>query len=417
MSTEEQQAIEQFAAELSEFRRDCGAPSFRRLSVLAKEAGHSRLAPSTACDATRGKRLPAIEVVIHFVTACRRAAEEVGISLDDDPRLRPTWWQARWTATCRARHRAKIRPVASGSAMPSGPATAPNPSEGGPSASDPVAPRGPASKSPMQPQTLRSWTPELMWLPNVERSRYLIIADAGGMQVPALASGTRVAAGPEVPGLPGVVHDVDELCESLSRCAPWLTVEILANPLLAQAAAVLEAAAREVDDVLIVHVLGHGYLDDEMALYLVVQDTDMQRFPRSALPLTQTISRLRNLSRAKAIVVVIDTCFAGAAIPQSLAADSGDLFILAASSADGLAYDRPFSLTGWFAAVLRAGIHEFPYPMLPLGLVADETARAVARQPSHPREQKVTVFNQGDADKLALGINSRTPRGDVVAAR
>ncbi|MFI6573995.1 hypothetical protein [Nocardia fluminea] len=111
VADEHQHAIAGFAAALAELRVESGKPSFATLHKLSeklaseksedprKKPGGRRwaLPSSTACDAVKGTRLPALATVLAFVEACQLAAHEQGIPIAPS-RFDATKWKHRWGA-------------------------------------------------------------------------------------------------------------------------------------------------------------------------------------------------------------------------------------------------------------------------------------------------------------------------------
>ena len=81
---------------------------------------------------------------------------------------------------------------------------------------------------------------------------------------------------------------------------------------------VIAARALDTTGVLLVYYVGHGRPDQDGNLYLAMHETNpaSPRWDRTAVPYPE-IARLLRESRAQAIVVILDCCFSGRALPSS----------------------------------------------------------------------------------------------------
>lgn len=359
MTDDAQRAIARFAAELAELRRLSGQPSLRRMEVLSRKAKRPRLPRSTAGDALTGRRLPPIPVVLGIVHACLDSAHEDGVEVD--PSLfNPIKWQDRWLEVSRICDEQDEQPA----------------------------------HQPLLDHITPPTPTGMMWLPDRGRSGYLIIGNASS---------------PGAPHLPGVAHNIDHTTASLEKAAPWMKVTAVLDPTTEKTALALQSAAQQAEDVLIVHLLGHGYLDDHMSLRMLTSDSRLDDLSRTTLDLNGMIGNLAGNSNAQALVVIVDTCFAGSVIPQSGRNSKQHLFVLAATDAHGLAIDGPNSLTGVMASVLGRGVQDCPFPMLSVEHLARECARTFEQHQRDDRRlphQVVTTFSQGDARKVTFGLNA-----------
>ena len=359
MVDDAQRSVAQFIAELAELRRLSGQPSLRRMEVLSRKAKRPRLPHSTAGDALTGRRLPPIAVVLGIVHACLDSAREDGVEVDLSL-FNPIKWQDRWLKVSRLCDEQDEQPAHQ-------------------PLLDHITPPAPAG---------------MMWLPDRRRSGYLIIGNVLSQ---------------EAPPLPGVARNIHDLTASLETAAPWMKATTILDPTMEKATLALQAAARQAEDVLIIHLLGHGYLDDRVNLRLLTSDSRFNDLSRTALDLTGMIANLRVNSNAQALVLIVDTCFAGSVIPKSGRNSKQHLFVLAATDAHGLAIDGPNSLTGVMASILGQGVPDCLFPMLSVEHLARECARTLEqRQRDYPRlpHQVVTTFSQGDARKVTFGLNA-----------
>jgi hypothetical protein len=81
---------------------------------------------------------------------------------------------------------------------------------------------------------------------------------------------------------------------------------------------VIAARARDTTGVLPVYYVGHGRSDQDGNLYLAMHETDPASalWDRTAVPYPQ-IARLVRGIQAQAVVVILDCCFSGRALPSS----------------------------------------------------------------------------------------------------
>lgn len=359
MTDEARRAIADFAADLAELRRLSGQPSLRRMEALSRKAKRIRLPHSTAGDALTGKRLPPAWVVTGIVLACLDSAREDGIQVDLT-RFDTVRWQTRWLEVSRLCD----------------------------------APNEQPAHQPLLDRTPPPMPTGMMWLPDRRHSGYVIIGNASS---------------PAAPFLPGVAQNVHAMTASLKAAAPWMQVTTALNSTTEQATSAMRSAAQRAEDVLIVHLLGHGYLDDRMRMRLLTSDSRVDDLMRTTLDLGDAIHDLRGNSNAQAIVLIVDACFAGSIIPKGGRSTKEHLFILAATDEHGLAIDGPSSLTGVMASVLDRGAPDCPFPMLSLEHLARECARTLEqRQREEPRlpRQVVKTFNSGNARKITFSLNA-----------
>jgi hypothetical protein len=163
------------------------------------------------------------------------------------------------------------------------------------------------------------------------------------------------------------------------------------------------------DDTILIHYSGHGDLDwPDGRLHLAGIDTLRKRLRRTALRASDLRAMVR-ASNARAVVLLLDCCFAGAigaeftrgdAVEASLretAADANGLFILASSSAErvSLEGEREGEVMGRFTRALieRIGSTEEAH----LGDVRFSHLGAHAARALAGQEAKTFVINgQGD---------------------
>jgi len=80
-------------------------------------------------------------------------------------------------------------------------------------------------------------------------------------------------------------------------------------------------ADRNLDDVLLVHLSGHGVKDEDGSLYFAASDTDSRQLDATAIA-AEFLNRQMAKSRSKSIVLFLDCCFSGAFARGALARGS-----------------------------------------------------------------------------------------------
>ncbi|MFB8406032.1 hypothetical protein [Streptomyces sp. NPDC055912] len=353
--------VEAFVADLRRLRHDVGQPSFRELESHARKAG-THLPASTASDAVRGRRLPKLPVVIAFVLACRKYAEEAKIPMPDKAREMYAW-QRNW-------------------------ATA--------SAASGVKEDNDTQDSELSPRpSLRPASPVLpgrrLHMPNRHGCSYLLIADNGGES------------------LSGVHSDVENMIRGLEAAAPWMAVTTCLNPTYEKAQEAVRRAVETPSDLLVLHVLGHGYLNESARLSLPLTDTVEDDLSHTALDLEGLLTQAARVSSDRTVILIVDTGFAGAAIPRT-PPGLDHWFVLAATDANsGDASDYP-SLSCVLAELLQRGVRECPYPMVTIVDLAQRASEAI-RLLHRPRPgvgrapQMVTWGGSGGVQELGFAYN------------
>lgn len=145
----------------------------------------------------------------------------------------------------------------------------------------------------------------------------------GGVGLPALArSGSRVLLvgtgrhpdGGPLPAVPAVAASLRDLAEALGEHGrvPAANIRnLLDPPTPVEFGRAVSGAAAEATDTLLIHYIGHGLVDAD-GLYLATGATDdlMVGLPYTALSYSALRHATRD-SRARAIAIVLDCCFAG----------------------------------------------------------------------------------------------------------
>ena len=132
-----------------------------------------------------------------------------------------------------------------------------------------------------------------------------------------------------LPDVPAVVDTVNDLRKALiERCgmARESISDLRDRHDANQVMAAVAREARHAEGILLIHYVGHGLTGRHGELYLSVRDTDPEpelgRREQTAIPYREIVRHLGE-SRALAIVVILDCCFSGRALPRSDAADHG----------------------------------------------------------------------------------------------
>ncbi|MFF4010661.1 hypothetical protein [Streptomyces sp. NPDC001717] len=128
---------------------------------------------------------------------------------------------------------------------------------------------------------------------------------------------------------------------------------------------------------------------------------DTNEDPTSLLDVGELLSQAAQASASRTVILIVDTAFAGSAIPQ-VPQKLERWFVLAASDARGMAFDKP-SLTSVLAQLLRGGVASCPYPMVTATDLATEAREILLKV--HGGRQQVTWSGVQGASTLALAYN------------
>lgn len=186
---------------------------------------------------------------------------------------------------------------------------------------------------------------------------------------------------------------------------------------------VVNQAAEQAEDVLLLYYIGHGLVDLAGELFLATSATTGRdiMLPVEALSFAAIRSVLA-AHRARHVVVVLDCCFSGRAHGAfgTAVADSFELtkvqgsYLLSATSATEQALARPgepyTAFSGALLELLRDGD-----PAAPRGLTLDDAyrhlVRALPRRGAPAPQRRLS----GDAGRLVVAVNPRAP--EVIRPR
>lgn len=352
-----------FAENLQQLREDVGRPSFRDLESCAAKVGRP-LPRTTASDLVRGRRLPPKpNVVLAFVMACRHYAEKNGIPVPNRAREVRSWQDAWARAWAELKELERLE--------------------------EPTA-RIPSSPTP--PDGGHSLRRNYWWIPERRRCSYLLI----GSSTPSASFDV----------LPGVRRDCERMAAAIVSAAPWMSLTVMHDPTNQEAHRAIRDALAAPLELLVVHVVGHGYLNEYARLSLIMGDSQEDNLAQTSLDLEGLLTQAGQHSRERAVILIVDTAFAGAAL-SSAPLTLKHWFVLASTEANGLAYDMAGSggegtFTGVLARLLTNGITASPYPLVTATDLAHEARVAVFRQsPS----QKVTWGGTTSIETLCLALN------------
>ncbi|MDQ3577571.1 MAG: caspase family protein [Actinomycetota bacterium] len=177
---------------------------------------------------------------------------------------------------------------------------------------------------------------------------------------------------PELPGLPGVDANLDDLRAVLTSARgtglPERNCVVIRDPLVAgEVGEPLARAAREAEDTLLVYYAGHGLpWTNRAELYLAMSGTRTETVGTSALRCGDVRQAFID-SRAKNRILILDCCFAGRAIERTMSSaaealvnevDVAGAYILAATASVTIAPegDRNTLFTAHLLGALRDGI-------------------------------------------------------------
>ncbi|MCE6998389.1 caspase family protein [Saccharothrix sp. S26] len=217
-------------------------------------------------------------------------------------------------------------------------------------------------------------------LPDAARSRAVLV-------------GTSSYTHPAFDDLPGVANNLHDLAALLtSPLGAGLAREhcqvVLDPPDQGLLGERILDAVREAEDVLLVYYAGHGEMtwDRDNELCLTVRDSKPDSLRTSALrcaDLRQYIHR----SRAKIRVLILDCCFAGTALPETMSSSDKVLeyvevsgaYVLTSAFGKALAplAQRNTLFTGELLRVLRDGIAAEPSVLITLDALFREVASSL----------------------------------------
>ena len=244
-----------------------------------------------------------------------------------------------------------------------------------------------------------------MRLPDPERSRLVLI-------------GTSSYADANLPDLPAVGRGIGDLGAALTDpvygVVPKQHCDVLADEgdirLIGRR---LRQAARQAEDLLLVYYAGHGLTAGRRhELYLALRDTEWAEPEFNSLEYDKLRSAVLN-SPAATKVIIIDCCFSGRVLGDSMADPASELigqvevdgsYVLASAHRDEVALILPgedhTAFTGRLLRLLRAGVPGGPEFLTVDDLYRQLRARMKAEGLPQPQRR-----GTGTADLLALTRN------------
>jgi Caspase domain/Tetratricopeptide repeat len=204
-----------------------------------------------------------------------------------------------------------------------------------------------------------------MRLPDGQRSRALLI-------------GTSTYTDPELPALDAVTATVNDLYAALTIpdfgvFPPEHCAVLLDEAEQGKVGRVLRTAAKEAEELLLVYFAGHGLLSGRRHdLYLALRDSDYAEPEFDSLEYDKLRNAVLN-SRARTKVIILDCCFGGRAVTDTMAAPGGEIasqvdvdgtYVLTAAPRDKVALilkgEKHTAFTGRMLRLLSQGIPGAP---------------------------------------------------------
>ncbi|UFS98470.1 hypothetical protein [Nocardia huaxiensis] len=363
MNGKPEQHMKRLAEDLADLRREVGGPSWRRMQSIAAKHSSNPVSANTLRSAQLGEKRPQLPTVIQFVTTCRVVAESDGIAVEPSRFALPLW-QEKWKL---------IAPLERGV--------------------DQTSKNGEDSDRVSSASTDRDdgW----LWLPDPASSCYLLICAPRSVEE----------------GLHSLdVADAHLLEEGLRRAAPHLPVRSVIEPTRSELMAAVPRTASEVTDVLIVHIMGSAYFDEDMRIYSMCSDSDPMSFPRTYAPLTELLGDLFATAQARAIVLVLDIAFASHALADALHSQPAVPHVVISAQHEARTHSE--SITAALALVLDEGVGFCPYPVLPTWDLFSCAASVSATMSIEHETPWVpaSIYRSGNAGKIAWA-NNRNPGG------
>lgn len=184
---------------------------------------------------------------------------------------------------------------------------------------------------------------------------------------------------------------------------------------------VLTEAASQAEDLLLIYYAGHGLLGRRFQLHLALAETHPDRLGFTALPYA-TLREVCLDSGAKVKVVILDSCFSGLAVGQTLTGENQQIlgqlivdgtYILTSAPAHETALvlpgERHTAFTGRLLKLLQEGDPESG-PVLTIGEIYQQLWSCLQAE-NLPQPQRLGTAN---ADRLGL-VRNRRVRLPVVA--
>ncbi|MCG3039682.1 transporter substrate-binding domain-containing protein [Streptomyces sp. S1A] len=238
-----------------------------------------------------------------------------------------------------------------------------------------------STKQPPAPDDRESTTPlASTGLPNPSGTRIVLIG-AGRFN--------------ELHPLPTTRRNVEVLADLITAAwnLPVANCTVLRDPASPRdLSRVVEEAAKEATDTLLVYYAGHGLIDWSGHYHLAVRSSERESVHDTAVPYTWIKEHIEK-SRAERRIVILDCCYAARAFglqSEGVLFEVSGTYVLAAASETATAISPPgeefTAFTGALIAVLRNGI-----PGLPRYLDLDSIFRQVSKELTHrnrPRPSK-----------------------------
>jgi hypothetical protein len=220
-------------------------------------------------------------------------------------------------------------------------------------------------------------------------------------------------------GLPSVVNNLDTLHDLLTSAGGWRLppancVKILNPPSASAVLQKVHTAAREAESALLVYFAGHGLLDKGGGeLHLALSNSDMDRMHDAVGFAAIRREIVQTAARCSAKVVLIDSCYSGAAMAGFMGASTSvaDLAVTdgayimtasgeqaAARAPDGARYT---AFTGALVKAVRRGVPGGP-AMLDMDTVYDQVMLDLRAQ-NLPTPQR---RSRNDGSRIVLAPNS-----------
>lgn len=220
-------------------------------------------------------------------------------------------------------------------------------------------------------------------LPDPVRSRAVLI-------------GTSTYSDPKFAALPGVENNLTDLLTVLTSplgtgLHPENCVVSLNPPAQGEVGEQIVRAAQETEDVLLVYYAGHGEMtwDQHNELCLTMRDTKSTSLRTSALRCADLRQYIRT-SRARTRVLILDCCFGGTALPNTMSGsdtvlsevDVAGAYVLAATYDRALAPEKQRNtlFTGELLRLLKEGIAAAQGMLLTLDALFCEVTANMRRQ-------------------------------------
>ncbi|MET8539994.1 hypothetical protein ABZW03_04960 [Kitasatospora sp. NPDC004799] len=245
-----------------------------------------------------------------------------------------------------------------------------------------------------------------------------------GARALVIGTGTHVP-GSVLPDVPAAAETVRAVAQALvDHCglAPEHVRTLVDPENPVELGEELTLAAESADSVLLVYYVGHGLVDEHRELYLATRVTDhlTRGLAYKGLPYA-TLRATLATSRARSVLLVLDCCFSGRAVPVAAAANRfesalpGGGFVLASAAPEELALapaGSPYTaFSGELLRLLRDGD-----PVGPPLLTLDHVHRALERRLRDRGFPVPRRRSEGQAGELVLTVNPayRQPPPEIV---